>query len=59
MKTRVIYSLLLGRIAALGPRMHVLDAGAHWRHLENTIEPSVCGGDTAFLSNYFDHLLLL
>jgi len=19
--------------------------GAHWRHLKNTIEPSVCGGD--------------
>jgi len=19
--------------------------GAHWRHLANTIEPSVCGGD--------------
>jgi len=25
--------------------------------LANTIEPSMCGGDTAFLSNYFEHLL--
>ena len=25
----------------------VLDGGAHWRHLVNTIEPSVCGGDAA------------
>ena len=23
------------------------------------IEPSMCSGDTAFLLNYFDHLLLL
>ena len=34
----------------------VLDGGAHWCHLASTIEPSVCGGDAAFLSNYFDHL---
>ena len=25
----------------------VLDGGAHWRHLANTTEPSVCGGDAA------------
>jgi len=31
----------------LGPRKHVLDVGAHWRNLANTIEPSVCGGDAA------------
>ena len=29
---------------------------AHWRHLANTSEPSMCGGD-AVLSNYFEHLL--
>jgi len=23
--------------------------GAHWRNLANTIEPSMCGSDTAFL----------
>jgi len=33
--------------------------GVHNRQLANTIEPSVCGGDAAFLSNYFDHLLLV
>jgi len=33
--------------------------GAYCRHLANTTEPSICGGDAAFLSNYFDHLLLL
>jgi len=32
--------------------------GAHWRHLANTFELSMCGGDAAFLSNYFDHLIL-
>ena len=34
----------------------VLDWGAHWRYLANTIEPPMCGGDAAFLSNYFGHL---
>ena len=34
--------------------------GAHSRNLTNTSEVSMCsGGDAAFLSNYFDHLLLL
>jgi len=33
--------------------------GAHWRNLANAIEPSMCCGDAVFLSNYFDHLLLL
>ena len=34
--------------------------GAHWRNLANTIEPSMRGSDSAFLSNYLiDHLLLL
>jgi len=33
--------------------------GAHWRNLANSIEPSTCGGDAAFLSNYSDHLLLI
>jgi len=39
-------------------RKHVLDGGAHWRNLENTIEVSMCGGDAAFSSNYFDHLFM-
>jgi len=38
----------------VGPRKH---GGALWRHLLNTVEPFMCGGDVAFLSNYFDHLL--
>jgi len=29
------------------------------RNLANATEPSMCGGDAAFLSNYFGHLLLL
>jgi len=33
--------------------------GAHWRHLANTIEPSVCVSDANIMSNYFDHLLNL
>jgi len=34
----------------------VLDGDAHWRHLVNTIEPSVCGGDAALCQHYCDHL---
>ena len=33
--------------------------GAHGGHLANTTELSICGGDAAFLSNYFDRLLVL
>jgi len=32
---------------------------AHWRNLASASEPSMCGGDMAFLSIDFDHLLLL
>jgi len=32
--------------------------GAHWRHLMNTTEPSMCSGDAAFLSSYFEHMFL-
>jgi len=45
----------------MGQRNHqkaCIKWGAHWRHMANTIEPSMCDGNAAFLSNYFDHLLL-
>jgi len=32
---------------------------AHWRYLADTVEPSMCGDDAAFLSNYFNHLFTL
>ena len=32
---------------------------AYWRHLANTTQPSVYGGDAAFSSNYFVHVLYL
>jgi len=31
----------------VGPRKHVLRGCAHWRHLANTIEPSMCSSDVA------------
>ena len=42
----------------VGQWKHILYEVAQWRHLANTIEPSICGGcdDAAFLSNYCDHL---
>ena len=43
-----------------GTKESCIRLGAHWHHLANTTEPSICGGDAAaFLSNYFDQLLLL
>jgi len=32
----------------VGQRKHVLGGGAHWRHLANTIEPSMCAADAAY-----------
>jgi len=35
------------RQAREGPKNHVFDGGAHWRHLVNTTERPVCGSDAA------------
>jgi len=32
----------------VGPGKHILDGGAHWRHLANTIELYIYGGDCPF-----------
>jgi len=50
--------MAFGMWTKVGPRKHVLD-GAHWRHLAITIEPFMCSSDAAFLSNFFDYLLLI
>jgi len=34
----------------------LLDGGAQWHHLANTIKFFFYSGDVAFLLNYFDHL---
>jgi len=39
-------------LTGVSPVMHVLDGSAHWRHMANTTEPSMCGLEAAFLSNY-------
>jgi len=39
------------------PSKQVLDGGTQWRHLANTVELYIRGGDATFLSNYFEHLL--
>jgi len=38
----------------VGPRKHVLDKDARCRNRANTIGPSMCGSNAAFLSNFFD-----
>jgi len=48
--------MVFGLWTRVGQRKHELHGGAHWRHLANTTELSVCDGDAA-LSNYSDHLL--
>jgi len=49
-KTAESIDMPFGTWSQVGPGNHVSDGsrirwGAHWRHLANTIEPSVCGGD--------------
>jgi len=43
----------------VGTMKHLLDGSARCRYLANTIQPSMCGGDAAFLTNYFDQLFML
>jgi len=53
--------MLFGVWTRVGPGNHVLNVGAHCRHLANMIEPSMYSGDAAFwqstlvLSKYFDN----
>jgi len=59
-KTAEPIEIPFGLQTLVGPRKHVLDEGAHWRNLVNTIEPCMRGGDAGFLSNYSgDHLLFI
>jgi len=39
--------MLFGFWTLVGSRTYVLGGGVHWRHLTNTIEPSICGGNAA------------
>ena len=57
-KTAELIEMPFGVWTRLGQRKHVLYGGAYQRNLANAIEPSMCGGDAVFLSNYFDHLLV-
>jgi len=47
---------LHSKFANVHPR--VLHGGAHWRNQTNTIQPFMCGGDAAILSDCSDPLLL-
>jgi len=40
-----LIKMQFGMLSLVSPRYRVLDGHAHWRHLPNTTEPSVCGGD--------------
>jgi len=52
-----LIKMLFGMWTWVSQMKHALDVGAHWHNLANMIEPSTCGGDAAFLSDYFDQLL--
>jgi len=41
-KTAEPIEMLFGMWTRVGPRKHVLDVGAHWRHPMNTIELNSC-----------------
>jgi len=45
-KTAEPIKMPYGMWTPVGPRNHALDDGAHWHHLANTIEPSMCAGNT-------------
>ena len=46
-KTAELIEMLFGMWTQVGPTKRVLDRGAHWRHLANAIEPSICVGNVA------------
>ena len=48
-KTVEASEMLFGLSTRVGPRKHVLGGvhSVHWRHLANTTEPLMCGGDAA------------
>jgi len=46
-KTAEPVEMSYGMWTQVGRRKHVLGGAAHWRHLANTIEPSMFGGDAA------------
>jgi len=46
-KTAESIEMPFGLWTCVGPRNDVLHGGAYWRHLTNTIEPSMCGSDAA------------
>jgi len=53
-KTPNPIEMSFGMLSGMSQRNQLPDGGAHWRNLADTTEPSICGGDAAFLSNYFD-----
>ena len=57
-KTAEPIEMPFGIWTRVNPRKHVLDGSAIWCDLANTIEASMCGGDAALLSDYFDHLII-
>jgi len=46
-KTAEPIETLFGSWTRVGRRKHVLHGRAHWRHLANAFDPSVCGGHAA------------
>jgi len=58
-KTAEPIEMLFGIWTRVGLGNHVLCGGAHWRHLENTTEPSTCGSDAACCQITFTTCLIL
>jgi len=56
-KTAEPIEMTLGLWTQVGRSKHVLHGRAHWRHLANTVEPSVSGGDAAFTLTTCPHAI--
>jgi len=56
-KTTEPIEMSFGICTWMGARKHVLAGDAHWRHLANADELSMCCGDAAFFVKllYFDN----
>jgi len=56
-KMAELIEMPLGMWTRLGSRKRVSHEVAHWRHLANTIKPSVRLWQCGLMSDYLDHML--
>jgi len=55
-KMAELIEMSFGTWIQVSPWKHALDGDVHWWNVANTIEPSICCSDAAFMSNYFTYI---